>query len=76
MATAQAMQAAAATLLLIAVNAAVLSPGETPTVEWLMAAAVRAWGGRAVQAADEVGQIGSVLTARRRGRATRIVLIA
>eukprot|EP00969_Alexandrium_andersonii_P248793 10994813-Alexandrium_andersonii.AAC.1 len=76
MATAQAMEAAAVPLPLIAVNAAVLSPGEAPTVEWLMAAAVRAWGGRAVQAADEAGQIGSVLTARWRGRATRIVLVA
>eukprot|EP00969_Alexandrium_andersonii_P347692 15372943-Alexandrium_andersonii.AAC.1 len=53
MATAQAMQAAAAALPLIALNVAVLSPSETPTVEWLMAAAVRAWGGRAVQAADK-----------------------
>eukprot|EP00969_Alexandrium_andersonii_P006327 274904-Alexandrium_andersonii.AAC.1 len=64
MATSQALQAAAAAAPLMALNAAVLSPGETPTVEWLMAAAMRAWGGRAVQAADEVGQIGSAVAVR------------
>eukprot|EP00969_Alexandrium_andersonii_P361403 15457473-Alexandrium_andersonii.AAC.2 len=55
MATAQALQNAAVAAPLMALNVAVLSPGETPAVEWLMAAAVRAWGGRAAQAADEVG---------------------
>eukprot|EP00969_Alexandrium_andersonii_P003665 158311-Alexandrium_andersonii.AAC.1 len=60
----------------MALNAAVLSPGETPTAEWLMAAAMRAWGGRAAQAADEVWQIGSVVAVRWRGRMTRLVLIA
>eukprot|EP00969_Alexandrium_andersonii_P318914 14088497-Alexandrium_andersonii.AAC.1 len=64
MATAQALQVAAALVPLIALNVAVLSPGETPTVEWLVAAATRAWGGRAAQAAAEVGQIGSALAAR------------
>eukprot|EP00969_Alexandrium_andersonii_P326496 14426053-Alexandrium_andersonii.AAC.1 len=41
-----------------------------------MAAAMRAWGGRAAQAADEVGQMGSALAVRWRGRMTRRVLIA
>eukprot|EP00969_Alexandrium_andersonii_P244232 10791495-Alexandrium_andersonii.AAC.1 len=41
-----------------------------------MGAATRAWGGRTVQAAAEVGQVGSVVAVRWRGRMARLVLIA
>eukprot|EP00969_Alexandrium_andersonii_P039262 1720835-Alexandrium_andersonii.AAC.1 len=58
-ATTQAMRNAAVRAPLLLLNAAVLAAGESLTVEWLMGAATRAWGGRAVQAAAEVGQAGS-----------------
>eukprot|EP00969_Alexandrium_andersonii_P281452 12442223-Alexandrium_andersonii.AAC.1 len=63
------MRNAAIGVPLLVLHAAVLAAGESLTVEWLMGAATRAWGGRAVQAAAEVGQVGSVMAVRWRGRA-------